>query len=152
MTRTALIDTNILIYSYDRNAQFRHQKAKVVLTGLYQHSAGYLSVKTISEFFAATRRLGNILSLEVAIAEMEKYVETWPVLDLTPAIAIEAARGVKAHQIGYWDAQMWATAKLNSIDAIFTENMHTGSILDGVEIINPLNPTFDLAGWLRFPP
>ncbi len=149
MVKTALIDTNILIYAYDRNDPVRHTKAKEVLAGLLQHSAGYLSVKTIAEFFAATLRLKSILPLSQAITEMEKYANLYPVLELTAAIAIEAARGVQTYQFSYWDAQLWATAKTHQINAVFTEDMRQGGIFDGVAIINPLDPAFNLTGWLN---
>lgn len=149
MTKSALVDTNILIYAYDRNAEHRHKKAVFVLDTLYKASAGYLSVKTISEFFAASRRLSSILPLDKAVEEMEKYIRLWPVLDLTPQIAIEAARGVLKYQFSYWDAQIWATAKIYGLTAVFSENMHTGGRFDEVSIINPLADNFDLQSWLK---
>ena len=34
---------------------------------------------------------------------------------LTPAIALGAVRGVRDHQLGYYDAQIWAAAQINQI-------------------------------------
>lgn len=149
MAQNAILDTNILIYAYDTASPDKQRRAIETLRQLEASSAGYLSVKTLSEFFVvATRRLAMPLTIEQAIAEMLKFTAGWPVLDLTAAIAIEAARGVRDHGLSYWDAQMWATAKAHGLRAVFSEIMATGSVLDGVAIRNPLDPAFDLPAWL----
>lgn len=147
MTRTALIDTNILVYSYEQQDQVRQANAFHVLSRLQIESAGFLSVKTLSEFFVVIRRIPNPLSNAQALAEMQKHMASWPVFDLTSAIVIEAARGVHDYGFSYWDAQMWATAKLNGISDLFTEDMHVGSIIEGVSITNPLTTAFDFEKW-----
>lgn len=107
-----------------------------------------MSVKTLSEFFVVVRRIPQPLTNDQALLELQKHVAIWPILDLTPTIVIEAARGVKDYGFSYWDAQMWATAKTYSLTALFTEDMNTGSTIEGVEIINPLDKSFDLISWL----
>lgn len=44
---------------------------------------------------------------------------------------------------------MWATAKIHGLDALFTEDMNAGSVIEGVAIINPLLDSFDLEAWLK---
>ena len=148
MPRTALIDTNILVYTYETQDVFRQTKALAVLSALHAARAGYLSVKGLSEFFVVVRRISNPLTTEQALAELEKHVAIWPILDLTPTIVVEAARGVKNYGFSYWDAQMWATAKIHQVNALFTEDMNAGSVIEGVAIINPLKSDFDLSTWL----
>ena len=142
-TMKALIDTNILIYSYDTQDAKRQQRALQLLSQLHRASAGYLSVKTLSEFFVAMQRIYRPISVELLLGEMQKLSTAWPVLDLTSAIALEAARGVRDYQFGYWDAQMWATAKTHKLDALFTEDMNPGSVAEGVALVNPLTDSFD---------
>jgi predicted nucleic acid-binding protein len=43
---------------------------------------------------------------------------------------------------------MWAAAKIHQLDAIFTEDMNVGSLIEGVSIVNPLTDSFDLQTWL----
>lgn len=62
-------------------------------------------------------------------------------------MVLEALRGVRVHQMPYWDAQLWATARLNQIPVIFSEDFSTGATLEGVRFVNPLMETFDLAAW-----
>ena len=70
----------------------------------------------------------------------------FPVHNLTPMIVLEALRGVRDHQISYYDAQIWASARLNQIPAIFSEDFNQG-VLEGVRFVNPFLPDFDVARW-----
>jgi predicted nucleic acid-binding protein len=72
----------------------------------------------------------------------------WRVIDLTPIIVLEAARGVRDHQLSYYDAQIWAAARLNQAPVVFSEDFQHQQTLEGVRFINPFSPDFELAVWL----
>lgn len=61
---------------------------------------------------------------------------------------VDAARGVLDHQLSFWDALIWATAKLNQIPVILSEDFRSGTSLEGVRFINPLSADFDVNAWL----
>ena len=54
---------------------------------------------------------------------------------------------MRAHKLAYYDAQLWATARLNQVPAIFSEDFDTGATLDGVRFVNPFAPDFALETW-----
>ena len=56
---------------------------------------------------------------------------------ITDFIVLEAARGVRDHVMSFWDAQVWATAKLNQIPVVFSEDFASGSVIEGVRFENP---------------
>jgi len=58
----------------------------------------------------------------------------------TAAVAIAQRRS-----ISYWDALIWATAKLNGVANILSEDFSDGLLLEGVRILNPFNAAFDPA-------
>lgn len=88
-----------------------------------------------------------ILTTAQAREQMEQLANTFLVLDLTPQIVLEAARGVLQHQLAYWDAQIWASARLNQIPVVFSEDFNTGAVLEGVRFVNPFAPDFDPQHW-----
>jgi len=45
----------------------------------------------------------------------------------------------------YWDAQLWATARLNQVEVLLSEDFQDGRVLGGVRFVNPFAPSFDLA-------
>ncbi|HZJ09192.1 MAG TPA: hypothetical protein VFD39_05815 [Trueperaceae bacterium] len=61
------------------------------------------------------------------------------VLPLTPAVVLEALRGVHYHHMSYYDAQMWAMARLHQVPYLLTEDMACGAMIDGVKIVDPFN-------------
>ncbi len=58
-------------------------------------------------------------------------------------IVLEAARGVRDYQFSFWDAQIWATARLNQIPTIYSEDFNVNSAIEGVRFLNPLSDGLD---------
>lgn len=144
-----LIDTNILVYLYDRRDARRQELARRLLNEVEIHGVGRLSVQALAEFFSVvTRKLVPPLTAAEALEQVTLMAQVWPILDLTPLIALEAGRGVRDHGLSYYDAQMWATARLNQIPLILSEDFQTGRLLEGVRFVNPFAPDFSLAKWL----
>jgi predicted nucleic acid-binding protein len=145
-----LVDTNVLVYAYDRSEPEKQARAFEVLDRLQAIGAGALSVQVLGEFFlAVTRKLAAPLSPEQAAYQVEIFVRSWPVLDLTPLIVLEATRGVRDHRFSFWDAQIWAAARLNQIPVVFSEDFDAGAIIEGVRFVNPFEPDFDIGTWLQ---
>lgn len=144
-----LVDTNVLVYAHDPREPAKQARALRVLEGLHDAGRGSLSVQSLAEFFVATTRGRSALLRPAAAArQVELLVAAWPVLDLTPAILVEAGRGVTERKLSYFDAQLWATARLNQIAAIFSEDFPSGSTLDGVRFVNPFATGFSMEAWL----
>jgi predicted nucleic acid-binding protein len=144
-----LIDTNLLIYLYDPNQPDKQKQSERVLEQLELTRSGRLSVQALAEFFSvATRKLSPSLTSAQALNQVTLFTRLWPVLDLTPMIVMEAGRGVRDHKLSYYDAQVWATARLNQLSIVFSEDFRDGSILEGVRFVNPYSPKFLLEKWL----
>lgn len=144
-----LVDTNILIYVYDQTEPRKQAIAEEVYDRLILSGQGVISTQIMAEFFnAATRRLTDRMPPEEAYRRLELYERAWNVVAITPPIVLEAARGAVDHQLNFWDALIWATAKLNQIPVILSEDFRSGASLEGVRFINPLSDDFDLELWL----
>ncbi len=142
-----LLDTNILVYIYD----IREPERRSIAKGLVQHvertGIGRLSVQSLGELFSAATHKLHFSPAEMYI-QIERWQNVFPILDLTPQIVLEAARGVRDHKMAYYDAQIWAAARLNQIPVVFSEDFQDGQVLEGVRFANPFTPTFDLETWL----
>ena len=144
-----LIDTNVLLYAHDCNEPTLQARAPEVLKHLELAANGRLSVQCLAEFFAvATRKLTPPLTAKDAVAQVEWLSHAYPVIDLTPSVVLEAGRGARDHQLAYYDAQIWATAKLNQIPVVFSEDFRSGSTLEAVRFVNPFASDFDLEDWV----
>ena len=143
-----LIDTNVLVYAHDHEAPAKQVQAIRVLERLYNAGNGRLSAQCLAEFFRVTTRAAKpILTQREAMQQVERLARVWPVYDVTPLIVIEAARGARDHQLPYWDAQIWATARLNQVPVVFSEDFNPGSVLEGIRFVNPFAGDFFLSAW-----
>ena len=146
---TVLIDTNILVYVFDPREPVRQEQAIEVLRGLEKAANGRLSVQCLSELSSVVmRRLDPPMSPAETLAQIERFQRIFPVFNLTPMIILEALRGVRDYQFSYYDAQIWATARLNQTPVIFSEDFNPGQITEGVHFINPFAKSFQLEDWI----
>jgi predicted nucleic acid-binding protein len=140
-----LVDTNVLVYAYDRSEPEKQKRALGLLEALSANETGVLSVQVLSEFFnSITRKIASPLSISDAYERLKNYAAAWPILDLTELIVLEAARGVRDHQFSLWDAQIWASARLNQIPLVLSEDFQDGANIEGVRFLNPFAPEFDV--------
>ena len=140
-----LIDTNVLVYAHDRGSFAKQRQAIETLYRLQISGAGRLSAQCLAEFYvAATRGAQPILTPPEAAQQVDRLARAFRVFDITPMIVLEATRGAREHRMPYWDAQIWATARLNQIPVVLSEDFSAGSSIEGVRFLNPFAAGFDL--------
>ena len=140
-----LVDTNVLVYAYDHSDRVKQERAFEVLDRLASSARAVLSAQILSEFFVVvTRKIPDPLPMREAVRSVENYLRAWPVLTVTPPLIYEALRGTEQNRMNYWDALVWATAKLNQIPVILSEDFKDGRVLEGVQFLNPFARDLDL--------
>lgn len=138
MTDRYLVDTNILVYAYDRSEPEKQVKAVEILDMLVKNRAGVLSSQILSEFYnVITRKLSAPLTIEEGHARVANYLQSWEVVDYTGFVVLEAIRGVKEHHFPFWDSLVWSTARMNQIPVVLSEDFSNNSTVEGVRFINP---------------
>jgi predicted nucleic acid-binding protein len=143
-----LIDTNVLVYASDPAEIVRQEQALRILRQLDVMGMGRLSVQCLAEFMhATTRSRRQLYTWAEALQQLERLVNAFPVFDLTPLIVLEAARGAHEHGLAYYDAQIWAVARLNQVTVVFSEDFSDGRVLEGVRYVNPFGESFHLEDW-----
>jgi len=143
-----LIDTNVLVYLYDVKSPNKAARAREVIERLDLTRSGRLSVQNLAEFFrVATGKLDPPLSNQDAMTQISLFMRLFPVYEMTPMIVLEAARGARDHALSYYDAQVWATARLNQVPVLFSEDFSDGQVLEGVRFVNPFAEDFILSDW-----
>jgi predicted nucleic acid-binding protein len=143
---TYLVDSNILLYAYDASEAQKRDRAIELLQQLTESGSGVLTVQVLGEFYVnAIRKIRPPMLPEAAAERVAHYSFVWPVLDLTASVLNEAIRCAMRYRLSYWDALVWAVAKVNDIPVILSEDIQSSGAIEGVRIINPLLPTFDRA-------
>ncbi|MBU0701103.1 PIN domain-containing protein [bacterium] len=132
------IDTNILLYAYDREAGRKHQIAKELITQCWERAIGVISVQVLCEFFVqGTRTKNKIIEPIEAKSIVYNLATNWCVICPDATLIIEAIRGQSEHQLSFWDALIWATAKKAGTQYLYTEDFQHRQIVEGVQFINP---------------
>jgi predicted nucleic acid-binding protein len=69
------VDTNVLIYAHDVDAQMKHAIAQDILRELWTRRTGALSTQVLQEFYVnVTRKIASPLSKPSARATVDNYV------------------------------------------------------------------------------
>lgn len=102
-----LIDTNVLVYAYDRADPAKQRRSIDLLDYIRTARIGAISAQTLSEFFTtATRKLAPPLTMAEAEAQLQGFISQWSVLPVTEKVVLKAVRGARLYQLHFWDAQI----------------------------------------------
>jgi predicted nucleic acid-binding protein len=146
MAARYVVDTNVLVYALDRRQPEKRQRAREVLRRVGTAGTAALPAQVLSEFGGAClRKLEPWPESEAIRREVERLMLAFAILRLTGPVVLEALRGVREHLLSYYEAQIWAVARLGQVAVILSEDFNAGMVLDGVSFTNPLEPDFDLA-------
>lgn len=141
-----LLDTNLLVYTVDGREPAKRQRSQEVVRRVTRSRTAALPAQALSEFSnACLKKLQPAPHPSVIAREVERLLLALPVLHLTGPVVLEALRGVQEHQLAYFDAQIWAVARLGQVPVVLSEDFNPGAHLEGVRFSNPLHPAFDLA-------
>lgn len=137
-----LIDTNLLVYIYDSADLNKQQKALEMVDRLISSHRAILSTQILGEWFSVVTRWKRgrspLLSQSEAIERLRVYMSVCEILPITTDVIEETLRGISLHSFSYWDAQIWACARVNAIPEIYSEDFATGSTVEGIQFTNPL--------------
>jgi predicted nucleic acid-binding protein len=140
-----LIDTNVLVYVYDLSEPVKRQRAIEVLQRVRDAGAGLLSAQVLSEFYnTVTRKLKPPLPPAQGEAQARAFARVWPVVPVTSQVVLEAIRGVREYQFSFWDAQIWAAARLSQVSTVLSEDFSPSTVIEGVRFLDPFAADFGL--------
>ena len=132
------LDTNILIYAYDRSAGAKHETAKALVLDLWRSGHGMLSTQVLQEFFVTvTRKLRTPIARAQAREVVRAYAP-WVVSPTTPETILRATELSEAAGIDFWDALIVAAAEQSGAETLYSEDLNDGQLIAGVRIVNPL--------------
>ena len=133
------IDTNILIYSIDVDASDRHELSRQFVDEAVDKNC-VLTFQALSEFYWAVTRKGK-MRREDAQAQVVDWQRLFPIIVAQPSTLTMAIRAVLSHRLAFWDAIMWATARQNGVEILYSEDFQHGQNIEGVLIQNPFYPS-----------
>lgn len=131
------VDTNILVYAYDRSAGQKHTTAANLIKMCWENGNGCISVQVLQEFYVTvTRKIANLLEVQTArriIADLAQWRMHIPdANDLLQAIDFQ-----QSFQLSFWDATIVLSAARLGCKRLITEDLNHGQTYGAVRITNP---------------
>ena len=135
MTDRSFIDTNVLVYAEASDAPDKQQAALALLKQLYETGTGVLSTQVLQEYCNVAIKK---LKLPVAHirAQLDMY-EQFEVVQITPAIIRTGLDLNQTRSVGFYDALIIASAQTAGCNVLFSEDLNTGEVIAGVQLLNP---------------
>ena len=136
-----LVDTNVLVYSFDARYLEKQRIARHLLQqGLADDSARIPHQALIEFVSSVTRtRVGSdpLLSPEQARHEVEELMAQFPILYPNAAVVYSALLGAAAYGLSWFDAHLWAYAEHYGLEEIVSEDFEHGRLYGSVRVRNP---------------
>jgi predicted nucleic acid-binding protein len=135
-----LVDTNILVYRFDRRFPAKQRIATDILRRGISDDSVRIPHQAIVEFIAAvTRNIRGhvILSQSDALREAEELLKQFPVLYPEERMLRQAIRGCATYQLNWFDAHLWSYAEHYGLAEILTEDLQHDRLYGTVRAVNP---------------
>jgi len=135
------VDTNVLVYAYDRAAGSKHVRARELVQDLWNAGRGTLSTQVLQEFYVNVRRKARPpISSEDARALVADYLAWDPIVNDGAAV-LEAVDAGQRYQISFWDALVVVAADKSGASVIYSEDLNHGQRYGSVQVLNPFLET-----------
>ncbi len=134
------LDTNVLVYAYDRSAGTKHAAAGALVERLVEGGTAAVSVQVLQELFVTvTRKLPRPL----AVADARMLVADLGALAVHAPGADDVVAAIDLHaraQVSFWDGMILRSASAMGCEVLWSEDLGVGRRYDGVEVRDPFDP------------
>ncbi len=137
MSDSVFLDSNILVYAYDKHDPKKQAKAQAILRDSIKDESAVLSTQVLGEFFVVvTRKIKEPLSLDDA-EKIISIMSLLPVEEIDLPLVKRAIDTQKRYGISYWDSLILAAAERSGCGRVLSEDLNDGQQYNGLFIENP---------------
>ena len=137
MNATKFLDTNVLLYAYDRDAAGKREVAlRLVEQGWSRPGDTAISVQVLQEMHVNLGRRGVS---QADASQLIRDFSHWPVVDNSVELLLSALDEQARWGISLWDALILAAARVAGASELVTEDLNHGQDYGGVRAVNPFH-------------
>lgn len=133
------LDTNVLVYAFDRSAGAKHDRATDLLEELIVGGAGTLSVQVLQELFVTlTAKVPTVLPA----GDATEIVGDLSIMRTHVPDSDDVLAAIDVHrrlQVSFWDAMILRSAMALGCAVVWSEDFGPGRTYDDVEVRNPFS-------------
>ena len=131
------VDTNILVYAYDRGSGAKHQRARERLETLWRERSGTLSIQVLQEFYVNIRRKAlQPVSIDQARSLISDYMAWNPVTN-DGSLLMQALECEARYKVSFWDSMILAAAQQSGAGILLSEDFSHDRAYGDVLARNP---------------
>jgi predicted nucleic acid-binding protein len=132
------LDTNVIIYSFDKSSPSKRTKARELIKESLKSGKGIVSYQVIQEFSNIALK---IFKQPLKPVDLKHFLNSFlaPLCEVFPSIdLINSAVDIHSETgFGFYDSLIIASALQSSAWTLYSEDLNDGQIIRGVKIINP---------------
>jgi predicted nucleic acid-binding protein len=138
MNARFFLDTNIFVYSFDRDSASKARRAAQLIHQAVATRKGMVSYQVVQEFFnVALRRFAHPMT----VADAEQYLGTV----FRPLLAVQSSQALYSaalrlrdkHHLSWYDALIVAAAMEGGCSLLYSEDLQSGRNFGDLRIENP---------------
>src|SRR4051794_26213500 len=129
-------DTNVLVYATAQAPSEKSRRARELLGRALRSSNAVLLLQTLGEFSSVALRK-HAMPVQSVLDLLDAWQALLPCRAAEPADLGSALDAVRSHQLSFWDALLWATARRVGVRHLLTGDLQNGRVLDAVRFVNP---------------
>jgi predicted nucleic acid-binding protein len=131
------VDTNILVYSYDKGDGEKQKLAKDLIASLWESRKGCISIQVLQELYVTMTRKATTPLAPDAAASIIADLSTWPHHVPAAGDILQAADIQQRYGISFWDAMIVNSACKTGCSILWTEDLNSGQVYESVTARNP---------------
>ncbi|MEW6747790.1 MAG: PIN domain-containing protein [Planctomycetota bacterium] len=131
------LDTNVVVYLFDRDAEEKRRRAREILER--EGSLGRLAISTqvLQEFYVAvTRKLAEPLDPAAAYEAVQDLMAL-PMIQVDPTLILGAITRSRSDALSFRDSLIIQSALAAGSSRLYSEDLQDGRVIDGMTIENP---------------
>jgi len=137
MSGKVFVDTNVLVYAHDLDAGEKCETARSLLRELWSSRSGVISTQVLQEFYVnVTRKIARPISFPEARGVLDAYA-AWQVESILSPDILRASEVQERYQLSFWDALIVVAAVKGGAEALLTEDLQAGQLIEGVRVTQP---------------
>jgi predicted nucleic acid-binding protein len=140
------VDTNVLLYSVDRNEPAKQLKAQQLLQHLRSAAASAAAEPTVllwqvlgelGQQLRRWREQGKLTPSEFS-QHLQAFCHLFPLALPTPDAFDIAMSLAERYSLSHWDSMLLGACQVSGATRLYTEDIGAPRRIDGIELINPL--------------
>jgi len=134
---SVFVDSNVVIYAFDRTDRTKHAAAKAWLSRLAASRTLTMSVQVPNEVYATLTLRHGLHPVADGVRDALAPLGRWVKAPLTFDVVTSAWLLQDRFQVRIWDALLLASANAASCDYFLSEDLNDGRRYGDVAVLNP---------------